>query len=518
MVPQGTSSGNAAPLQSADRRIAAGRATARVEADIERGLAALLARDVAEWVSAGLSLVKLRTVRAVFAGTLDAVPVHVKVFRAGRLSDRARDALRGPRGDREFEQLARLRALGFPAVRPLACGTAIGDGEPRSFVATATVPGARPFTFDHPPAVLHAAGVLLRRLHDAGVLPGDLHPGNLLVDADGGLWLIDLTNVAHRGDASATARAAALAFFCQSLDGGALDRRAEPLASGYRGDDPSFGAAFVRELTLATRRWRARALPAFGRRAGRDCLHTELGPRRRGEARWHWYRGDRGPDEAERGACRAFAEAPPPPAKSGRRGAVWLAEGFVAKQREKGAAQKLWRAGYWLLFAGVAAPTPLALCTRAGKGVVFVRRIAAATLRDELAAGALDPDAVLAAARELGRSVGRLHAHGLRNRDLKFENLVRDPTTGRVVMVDLDGVRSKSVEDARGAGADLGRLLAAFRHAGSPGGDATVRTFVRAWLRSHRDLLCEPPVRRVLRRAAERAGEWAARHVGPQPN
>jgi histone H3/H4 len=48
--------------------------------------------------------------------------------------------------------------------------------------------------------------------------------------------------------------------------------------------------------------------------------------------------------------------------------------------------------------------------------------------------------------------------------------------------------------------------------AGTPGG-ATVRTaFLRAYLRAHRHLLTTTPIRRVLRAATQRAGEWAEAH------
>ena len=105
-----------------------------------------------------------------------------------------------------------------------------------------------------------------------------------------------------------------------------------------------------------------------------------------------------------------------------------------------------------------------------------------------------------------------MHAHGLGNRDLKFENLVRDPRDGAIAMVDLDGVRRRPSLDTRGRGADLGRLQAAFTAAGEPGGGPARRAFLRAYLRAHRLLLTTTPVRRLLRVADQRAGEWAEAH------
>jgi tRNA A-37 threonylcarbamoyl transferase component Bud32 len=315
-----------------------------------------------------------------------------------------------------------------------------------------------------------------------------------------------------RSDASLTARAKALAFFCHDLDGGAQDPAAKALLTSYCRSGNTLDAAFRRELTFATRRWRAEALPAFGRRSTRSCRHTEVPDRRRGEPRWHWHLGTGGEDPAVRDACANLAANPPAPQKSGRRGGVWIAADLVMKVRQAGAAKKLWRASYWLAFAQVATAAPVALRTFRGEGSVFYRRIANESLAHELATGRLDGAAVMAAARSLGNHVGRLHAHGLRNRDLKFDNLVRDPATNEIHMVDLDGILRKSATDVRGAGADLGRLLAAFRGAGSPGGPATIRTFLRAWQRAHRQLQQQSALRKLLRRAEQRAGEWAEAH------
>ncbi|MCA8966055.1 MAG: hypothetical protein KDC48_14310, partial [Planctomycetes bacterium] len=280
MVPQRPSPGNVPPPQSAaDTPIVRGRAHARAAAAIRNGLQDLLAADVESWPERGFTVHKQRTVRTVLVGALDGVGVHLKVFRADKLSDRARDALRGPRGEREFRNLERVRQLGLPTVEPLAYGMTVAGDELRSFVATRTFTDAAPFRFDLPAAVQEAAGALLRRLHDAGELPGDLHAGNLLVDAAGELRLVDLTSITHRGELSLGERAAALAFFCKDLDGGALDPVARPVLAGYLRAGATIGGDFERELMLATHRWRAGALPSFGRRAERSCLHTEVGER-----------------------------------------------------------------------------------------------------------------------------------------------------------------------------------------------------------------------------------------------
>jgi tRNA A-37 threonylcarbamoyl transferase component Bud32 len=507
MVPHPPPPGNAPSPQSVP--LASGRATAVCDPAVAGGVARLLAQDVAAWPDAGLERIKQRTVRSVFRGELDGVPVYVKVFRPDTLVDKVRDLVRADRGRAEHRHLAAIGALGLPVVTPLAHGFASEGRHLRSFVVTAAAPGA---TFDFATAsaaAQAAAGALLRRLHDAGVKLDDLHPGNLLVGPDDAPRLLDLTSVRRGERADVRERARGLARFCAALDGGALDPSARAFLAGYLAAG-ALPAAFRAAIAAEARRHRAAALASFGRRAFRECAHTATADRRRAVPRWFWRLPNA--DATARAACATFAEAPPTPAKSGRRGAVWLLPDLVAKERDAGAAQKLWRAAYWLAFAGVDAPAAVALRLHGGRGVVFSRRVGQPSLADELRAAPPTAAAACADARRLGGNVGRLHAHGLGNRDLKFENLVRDPATGALAMVDLDGVRRHAVEDARGRGADLGRLLAAFDAAGRPGGAAAVRAFLRGYLRAHRCLHHAPPLRRLVRRAAERAGQWASAH------
>lgn len=510
MVPQGRPPGNVLPTQSA--AVTSGRARADAAVTIAGPLRALLGFDVADWPQHGLEVCKERTVRTVLHGRLGDSPVHVKVWRADTLADRARDAVRRGRGEREADHLAKANALGLPTVEALAFGTAEDRGQLRSFVVTRTIAGALPFTFAAPAAVHHRVGALLRTVHDLGLDLADLHPGNLVVDGHGAPWLLDLTSLRQGGPLSLRRRAAAMALFCQALDGGALDAVAAVLRTGYHEAGPELPAGFPRELTLATHRWRAHGLAAFGRRGTRDCRHTEVQGRRRGQPRWFWHRLLGKDGEALRTACRAFAAAEPQPLRLGRRGAVWVTPDLAVKQRDRGAARSLWRGAYWLQFAGVATAQPIALCLETGRGLVFSRRIVGPTLAEELAAGGVDATAT---ARSLGNQIGRLHAHCLRNRDLKFDNLIRDPHTGEICMVDLDGVRRCRGDDTRGLGADLGRLLAAFTAAGAPGGTRTLLAFLRAWLRAHRRLLRRPAWRRIRRHAERRAREWASAHATP---
>ena len=508
MVPQRPTPGNQALTHSST---AAGGVRVVATPEVADALAELSRHDVAEWSDHGLERIKHRQVRRVFRGELGGVAVHVKVFRADTIAAKARDALRaGGKGEREAEHLLQVRALGLPAVEPLAHGFAREGDQLCSFLVTRTV-ASEPFTFAAGEAASRAAGRLLRRVHDLGLVPADLHPGNLLVAADGEPLLCDLTALRRTGELSVRRRAQGLAFFCNPIDGGPLDPIARGLLRGYEEPGP-MPTSFRAELARATRQLRATSLRSFGRRSTRSCRHTEAEPRRRAVPRWFWFVGEGGVDDALRRELDAFDPAAHPPRRSGRRGAVWLRESFAVKERDAGKARKLWLAHYWLLFARVPTATPLALRVHDGRGRVFVRRIANDDLATELREGRLDELGIAAAARALGHAVGRLHGHGLRNRDLKFDNLVRSPDGAGVAMVDLDGVSLHSAEDTRGCGRDLGRLLAAWHEAGEPGGEASLRRFTSAYLRIRRKLLQQPPMKRILMHAARRAGEWRQSH------
>ncbi len=452
-----------------------------------------------EWPE--LEEIKRSKVRTILAGTIPdgkggSLAIHVKLFRAVRLSDRARDLLQGSRATKELDNLSEARRRGLPAVRPIAAGRWTGSFGSRSFLITESVADAHPLPRGPmSEGEAKAAGSLLRAAHDAGLHARDLHPGNLVASPSGKLHLLDLTSATLANALEGEERAWALAFFCQDLDGHASDPRAAPLLTAY-GASQSLVEAAVRE----GRRLRNRSLSAFGRRATRACKHTEV--TRPAKQDWFLHR----PAADLHAAALAWDETQSPPIKSGRRGAVYLSETLAIKKRDQGAAQKLFRAQYWLLFAGVPAPQPVALVPK--RGLVFTQRIDAPNLQQEFAS--LTAETLAELAESFGESVGRLHAFGLRNRDMKFENLMRDPKSGDLLMVDLDGVGRHQTNDSRKQGADLGRLLAAYENCG-PSEPAVIRRFWRGYARMRIRLRARVPL--VVRHtAAERARAWHAQH------
>jgi tRNA A-37 threonylcarbamoyl transferase component Bud32 len=468
----------------------------------------LEAEDPLAWP--GLTEVKTSTVRTVLRGELGGVAVHLKRYRAVRLSDRARDALGGSRGVKEFRNLERARARGLPCVEPLAAGRLAGSFGTRSFLCTRSVAGAAALPRGPLPAgTAAAAGALLRRAHDAGLSAPDLHPGNVLSAPDGALHLLDLHSATLTEPLDQAERARALAFFCLDLDGGVADPAARPLLDAY-GASPALREAAAR----AGRVQRNHALGAFGRRATRACLQTQVERDADGALR-HLHR----PAADLHAAARAFfAGDRPAPTKDGRRGTVWLGERLAVKQRPAAAARRLFQAAYWLLFAKVPTAEPVALQVRHGVGLCAMRRIDAPDLAAELDRDLLDGAALRAAARSLGRSLGRLHGLGLRNRDLKFENLIREPGSGEVLWIDLDGVRRRTPLEPRGRAADLGRLLAAWADRDDPRHGRVVWSFWRAYHRALRCLHSSSP-NDLRRRSEARAREWRRKHrTSPSPS
>ena len=478
---------------------------------VAKALQELLQHDVADWTKFGFEEIKLRTVRRVFRGQLASTPVHIKVFRADTIAAKAKKAMRTAKGEREVMHLTMAQKAGLPCVEPLAYGIAVDSSELNSFIVTRSVTGSD-FAFPAPPKVAAAAGSLMRQAHDAGFEPLDLHQGNLLITDAGDPILCDLTSLRHAGELSARKRAAGLAFFCNPIDAGPLDAVARDFLRGYKASGRPMTATFDAELARATRQLRAKSLKSFGRRSMRSCKHTDAESRRRATPWFFWHLNDETEDKSLRKACRDFHGEEHKARRSGRRGAVWLTESMAVKDRDAGKARKLWLASYWLLFAKVPIATPVALCLLGSRGKVFTQRFRNEDLQTELKAGKVSDDSIARCATALGMSIGRLHGHGLRNRDLKFDNLVRDPETDSIAIVDLDGIRQHAAEETRGCGRDLGRLLAAFLHADSPGGEQTLRRFVRAYVRTRRRMLQAPPMKRILKRAESRAKEWAVRH------
>jgi tRNA A-37 threonylcarbamoyl transferase component Bud32 len=144
---------------------------------------------------------------AVYRVSAPGLDVHVKHYRPAGARSRARALVRGDKGRAEAERTREVAARGVPTLEPLA----VGEGQVGSFFVTRTLDGGRnliAFLEEELPAfpahrrarvrqaLAAALGRFLVRMHAAGVVHADLHPGNLLLrlgpDDAPELFLIDL--------------------------------------------------------------------------------------------------------------------------------------------------------------------------------------------------------------------------------------------------------------------------------------------------------------------------------------
>lgn len=99
------------------------------------------------------------------------------------------------RAFRELRLLARLEALGLPAVRPVAARYRRAGITYRADLITVAVPGARSLasrlSAGLPFADWQRVGAVIRAFHDAGVRHADLNAHNVLFDERGNVQLVD---------------------------------------------------------------------------------------------------------------------------------------------------------------------------------------------------------------------------------------------------------------------------------------------------------------------------------------
>lgn len=165
----------------------------------------------------------------------------LRPYRRGGLVARLNEAgylwtgLERTRAFREFRLTAHLHELGLPVPRPVAAGVTRGGLGYTATLITVRIRAARALAerlADVEPALLERVGATLRRFHAAGLDHVDLNARNILVDAEGQVWLIDLDRCRLRSPG--TWREANLARLERSL---AKFGAAEHMAAIRRGYD-----------------------------------------------------------------------------------------------------------------------------------------------------------------------------------------------------------------------------------------------------------------------------------------
>jgi len=296
------------------------------------------------------------------------------------------------------------------------------------------------------------------RLHDAGVLQRDLHPGNLLVrPAPFEMRLVDLHGTTVKASLTPDERAENLARLCVSF----------PL--------PVEASIRARADALRRRLWQDRS---------RRCLrrNRDFAPHRAGGLSW-WVRM-----AALTELVRPILENPngfltqrARILKPGRSSTVGAADGVVLKRynlRKAGnllkdlfrpsKARRAYRKAYHLELAGIPTARIIATADRRWAGwlmqsYVLMEEISGAIELGKHLTQAGPPRATLV--RQAAELIGRLHREGLTHRDLKESNLVLD-SHGVLYLLDLDGLDFVDIVGPERAKADLERFARGVERSG----------------------------------------------------
>jgi len=163
---------------------------------------------LAEWLATGEAIViKQAPHCTVYRVILPGLDFHLKHYHPADARSRARSLLRASKARSEAERTRAAGTRGVPTLEPLA----VGESSQGSYLLTRTVRDALTLTAfleEELPRfgarrrarirqrLATALGRFLARMHDAGVVHDDLHPGNLLLrlgaDDEAELYLIDL--------------------------------------------------------------------------------------------------------------------------------------------------------------------------------------------------------------------------------------------------------------------------------------------------------------------------------------
>lgn len=436
---------------------------------------------------AGAEVVKHNRVRTVARAPGPDGLLYVKRFRALRLGDRLLSLVRASPARREWTALLHLARAGVPCPAPVLLGEERRGGLlVGSNLATRAVEGADELVrrldalrakgdAAGREALLQALAPLARSIFQAGVDHPDLHLGNFLVRGEGELFVLDLHSARVRGrPLGARARAARLnklahsfgLFEPETADWGHEELRW--FARAYAAVDPALGPAeaLARALRDGAARLEATRLSSRDRRCLVDST-TFAVERRIGRRAYR--RRELSAEALEalveapalalvhahpRGRSRIEVVAAPPELGLGER-LVRKRYLFPTLRSRLGGLHaplplRAWKAARACEVRGVRAPKHLA-CVLEGallprRGTVLMELVAGVTMVHRLLEAPTPPApaARRALARAVGQLIGRLHASGLKHRDLAVQNLlVRARPDGGwdAWVIDLDEVR-----------------------------------------------------------------------------
>ncbi len=461
-----------------------------------------------EWRRSGLlTTVKRGPHRVVYRADLAEGSVYVKHFLVPNFRAKARQWFRSGKGRNEGRRAARLEAIGVPTITPVALGERrIRRFLLENFLVTKEIPNTVPLDefVEHqlplmPPGragrlrrdLARTLADLTARLHDAGFVHQDFHPGNILlrIEADDSLRLavidLDALRVTHKLSWADVRENLALLNHYFWIRCNRADRyrflhayvraRREPLSPTPRN--------LSRDIEKATRAWAERLWRRWGRRCwGKNkYFRVDRGPRVRSIASRDL---DAGPLE------RILADPNSPIRAEGTRVLKDSRTALVAEttMMVKGRptpviykrfhpkkplewlldlirpsrAARAWQAAQHLKSRGLPTPQNLAYVVQAGRGwigrwitknsyLLAVKAEPSITLGDYAGSSLplLPPEErrerIRALTLGLARLLRVLHDRSISDRDLKAANIliIGDPASGPVelTLIDLVGVQ-----------------------------------------------------------------------------
>ncbi len=462
-----------------------------------------------QWQREGrLSTIKTGPHRVVYRADLPEGTVFVKHFKVPGWRELFRQWFRRGKGRNEGKRAVRLASIGVPTITPIALGEQrLKKFLFENYLITPEIPGLVPLDaflegrFPDLPAHLRGCvrrdlarqlAELTARLHEAGFVHQDFHPGNLLVglEADGSLRLamIDLDALRVRrnlGWRDAEANLALLNHYFW-LRCGRADRHRFLLAylAARSGPRPDV-RRFARRIECATRAWAERLWRRWGRRCRGTNKYFQI---QQGRHAWGITARELDPETVASlmdDLDAPFRDADAVVLKDSRTTTVaeltlpvagrptrviykrfnrkkWL-DPILALLRPT-RAWRAWQAGQHLVSRAVPTPRNLAYFRRSKPGLrllphqflphdsylITLKAEPTITLADfiDQVLPALNPDrrraAIRAMTRALARLIRTLHDRSLSQRDLKAANILiegdpLDPEP-KLCLIDLVGV------------------------------------------------------------------------------
>ena len=412
-----------------------------------------------------------------------------KIFHAPLLGDKIRAIMRS-RATQEWNNLWRLVQLEIAGPRPIALGF-LGL---EAYLLIEKIPGTQtlkqrcrqPLPFEQRRRITRNLAILVADLHNCGLLHGDLHFGNILLDQEDKLYVVDLHKIKQRRQLAPSDCLMNLALLSGSF----------AVCAGYL-DHLRFWHYYHQHCRIVTatdfygyaRKANACLLQqrrSYWLKKGQRCIKNNkyFHKINVGTASGFAVRDDIRVQQLLQPVDQLIAGAKI--LKNSRSGLVVQTDYAIVKRyrRKKSRnwfidcwrsskAKKAWIAGHQCLVRGIATAAPLLFCERRyarfllDHWLVSTEIAPAQTLYQYLNTLAANPSPENIARKtnllwRLGRLIRVLHQRGLSHRDLKVNNLLVDAGE-HLYLIDLDGLQAKSkVSDSR-RDKDLQRLLRSLR-------------------------------------------------------